>query len=219
MTRLAFVDIETTGLDPDRHEAWEAALILRDDERMDEEHVWMLSVDLSMADAGALRMNHFYDRYPEPGALSVNSSVAQNIAVLTAGAHLVGANPAFDAAFFDRLLSRWGLVPAWHYRLIDVEALAMGYAHGLEDGGIVGEVVDPDADLATASPRGLSTVAAALGITVDQQAKHTAIGDARVARDVYDIVTHRQFGAPEPADPDEHTWTYPERTSTGAAHA
>lgn len=29
MTVLAFVDTETTGLDPDRHEIWEVALIVR----------------------------------------------------------------------------------------------------------------------------------------------------------------------------------------------
>lgn len=34
----------------------------------------------------------------------------------------MGANPAFDAAF---LTARWGTAP-WHFRLLDVEAYAMG---------------------------------------------------------------------------------------------
>lgn len=223
VTRLAFVDIETTGLDPDRHEPWEVALILRDDERADEEHVWQLDVDLTAAEPGALRTSRYYERWDSSAFHAWTPGVehpVSEIARLTAGAYLVGANPAFDATFLDRLIRRRCGVPAWHYRLIDVEALAMGFAHGLEHGleeGIATPtVVDPDADLATASPRGLSTVAEALGVHVDQAAKHTALGDARVARDIYDVITHRQFGAPDPIE--AHSWTYPERTSTGVAH-
>ncbi len=58
MTRLAFVDTETTGLDPDLHEIWEVGLIIDD-----KEYHWFLPVDLGSADAFALNIGHFHERY------------------------------------------------------------------------------------------------------------------------------------------------------------
>lgn len=59
---LAFVDCETTGLDPDRHEVWEVALILRADAG-ETSQVWQLPVDLGRAEAKALEVGRFYEHY------------------------------------------------------------------------------------------------------------------------------------------------------------
>lgn len=89
---LAFVDVETTGLDPYQHEIWEVAVVLVHPEMPDDarlraigltpenwsreargtvqsdgsvmtEYVWHLPVDLGRADPVALRIGRFYERW------------------------------------------------------------------------------------------------------------------------------------------------------------
>jgi len=164
--RIVFVDIETTGLDVDRHEIWDIALIVRDeyDKRDDTAYSWQLAVDLTEADPAALRVNRYYER---ECVITPPADVAALVAEYTAGAYLAGAVPSFDALFLDRFLRRNGQCPAWHHRLICVESMAMP---------VIGSPV----------PLGLGKVAQRLGLTVDCSVAHTALGDASLARDVYD---------------------------------
>ncbi|WP_267595513.1 hypothetical protein [Carbonactinospora thermoautotrophica] len=39
MTRLVFIDVETTGLEPDRHGVWEIGAIVRTEDG-DHEYLW-----------------------------------------------------------------------------------------------------------------------------------------------------------------------------------
>lgn len=116
MTTLAFCDVETTGLDPERHEIYEIGLILRDDDGIECSYRWWLPVDLSRADVIALNVGRYHDRKPRLGLgpfrwLGADrgwdprsvQSVADDFSELTWGAHLVGAVPSFDA----ERLSRW----------------------------------------------------------------------------------------------------------------
>ncbi|MDE1904905.1 MAG: hypothetical protein KGH75_00460 [Rhodospirillales bacterium] len=186
MTRLAFLDTETTGLDPDRHEVWEVGLILRDTDAVsrvgavvvtDREYHWMLPVDLSTADPFALDIGRFHDRHPSgyrsnqddhpERTVTDLATFARVFAELTDGAHLVGAVVSFDAERLAALVKRQGLLPAWHYHLVDVEALVAG-RYGLE----------PPWDSGDLSDRA--------GVDVTAYDRHTALGDARWARDLYD---------------------------------
>src|SRR5690606_40616616 len=109
-------------------EIWELALIVDD-----EEHVWRVSVDLSNADPDALRVSRYYERlwFSERKTLaSTPFEVAAQVCYLTCNRTLVGINPAFDAAFLTRFLRRRGYVPAWHYHVIDVKAVAAGWLMG-----------------------------------------------------------------------------------------
>jgi DNA polymerase III epsilon subunit-like protein len=168
MTRLAFIDTETTGLDPRRHQLFEIAMLIRDGrESTPEEYHWWLSVNLTDADSTALRLTRYYERQIKP-TLSVE--VAGSVAQLTAGAHLVGAVPSFDAAFLETLLRAYNLVPAWHYHLVDVEALAAGYLH-------------------QQPPWNSEELSRTLGVEPPQgDEPHTALGDARWAMAMYDAV-------------------------------
>lgn len=75
MTRLVFLDTETTGLDPDLHEVWEVACIVRElpdaegkaDGKDEGEYVWQLPVDLGRADPFALNVGRFHERRWEGG--------------------------------------------------------------------------------------------------------------------------------------------------------
>lgn len=165
---VVFLDTETTGLDPDVHSLWEVALIVDG-----AEHVYRIQPDLKVASPDALRITRFYERTLDP-AWQWNfggQNIARDIALYTGGRHLVAAVPSFDAPFLARYLRLYGLQPAWHYHLIDVEALAAG-------------------KLGIAPPWDSADLAKRLGIDSDRPdfAKHTAMGDARWAKAIYDAV-------------------------------
>jgi DNA polymerase III epsilon subunit-like protein len=169
---VCFVDTETTGLDPDRHEIWEVGLIEVDGR----EHHWFLPVDLGRADPYALKIGRFYDRYPKASSLHRLSTFARKFAQLTAGKHLVGAVISFDEERLRKLLKANGACPDWHYHLIDVEALAVGAIAANADPGLV------------TPPWHSDELTAALGVTVPVEDKHTALGDARWAAAIYHAV-------------------------------
>lgn len=168
MSALGFIDIETSGLDPAQHEAWEVALILRDDEDIEVEYSWQLPVGLGNAEAMALTVGRFYERRWDDSELTPTEDFATEFAELTHGAMLVGAVPSFDAGFLSRLLRANGACPGWSHRLICVETLVTGAT------GVL--------------PRGLSKMAERVGIDPGQYETHTALGDARMARDVFNAV-------------------------------
>ena len=166
---VVFIDTETTGLDPTRHEAWEVALITPDGTTK----VWYIAPDLSEADPVALRVNRFYERRGSVYTWDDSLTSARQIAIATANRHLVGAVPEFDAKFLERLLRRHGLAPAWHYQTVDVEALAAGLL-GLEP------------------PFDTREIGSRLGVPeTPPEERHTALGDARWAKAVYEAVYER----------------------------
>lgn len=221
MTKLAFVDCETTGLEPDRHEIYEVGLILRDHDQADrdQEYRWWLEVDLAKADPNALKVGRYFDRQPmlhltcawEPdrdtGLIGLKKravghlEVADSVMRYTAGAHLVGAVPSFDAAFLSRLLRANGCCPAWHYHLVDVEALAAGHLAGQRwlaekmgvsaedrsDGAVWARTATKAAEIAP-PPWDSTDLSRAVGVEPQDFERHTALGDARWARAIYDKV-------------------------------
>lgn len=173
MTRsVVFLDTETTGLDPQRHSIWEIGLIVDG-----EEITYRLKPDLATADAYALSLTGFYERTNtydwkwDSHQLGLGY-VARQIARLTAGRHLVGAVPSFDAPFLDRFLRANGAAPAWHYHLVDVEALAAG-------------------KMGTAPPWDSEELSRAVGVDPSRFERHTAMGDARWAKAIYEAVVNR----------------------------
>lgn len=202
-TKLAFVDIETTSLDRERAQVWEVGLILRSDigsgDQMDVEYEFQLEVDLGDADPQSLAICRFYDRYHPPkyepdattadlvagGAIAYNaqSAWAADFVRLTAGAHFVGNVPSFDDHHLQRLIRRSGHCPMWHYHLIDVESLVAGHLTAAPERFPMGRaprVAWPPWDSAA-----LSRFA---GVDPDTFDRHTALGDARWARALYDAV-------------------------------
>lgn len=181
---VAFVDCETTGLDPDRHEMWELAIIVDQ-----QEYAWQLPVDLAKADSAALRIGDFYTRrvqisrgsavanvhrvrWPRNGGFEAAGHVrdtAETVATLLDGRHLVGAVPSFDASFIAPWLRVHGQAPTWHYHLIDVENLAAG-------------------KLGVEPPYSSEDLSRAIGVPPSRYERHTALGDARWAKAIYEAV-------------------------------
>lgn len=191
---VCFLDVETTGLDPDRHEIWEVGLILPVGGGS---YLWQLPVDLGRADPKSLAMNGFHDRRAD-GAVETRhqngdvtwymdtAKFTRQFARLTRGLHLVGANVGFDADRLWRLLRANGECPMWHYHIIDVEALAAGY---LATG--VAPKAWPGVDYAESlhrPPWRSVDLSLAVGVDPERFDRHSALGDARWAKAVYDAV-------------------------------
>jgi len=187
MSPLCFVDTEADGVHPGRR-PWEIAIIRRD-ENGERETSFFVEIDLRTADPFGLKIGGFYDRHPygrflsgqntdyDPGDPSPMTApvAAEWVARWTHGAHLVGAVPNFDSEVFDRLLRDHGLAPSWHYHLIDVEALAVGYAAAK--------------GISIAPPWSSDELMDAIGVEKpSEEERHTALGDARWSMRTYDAV-------------------------------
>lgn len=152
---LVYIDTETTGLDPALHSIWEIAYAVEEGPVQSS----FVSHGAEHADPTALRLNGYYDRFKGEPFLGLRFEADLREALT--GSTLVAANPAFDTAF---LRARWGVTP-WKYRLLDVEAYAMG-ALGFDE------------------PRGLKDVSMALrerGFVIPEP-DHTAAADVETLR-------------------------------------
>jgi hypothetical protein len=194
MTALCFIDTETTGVHPER-QVWEVAMIRREGDKQ-QGATFFVDVDLSNADPFGLQVGRFYDRHPvgrwlsnkggpselpkgsDAGPHLDRATAARVVARFTHGAHLVGAVPNFDSETLAPLLREHGLTPAWHYHLIDVEALAVGYLWGKSP------------HMMCEPPWKSDILARECGVEPpSDDERHTALGDARWAMRWYDAIT------------------------------
>lgn len=218
-TKVAFVDIETTGLDPELDYIWEIAVIVDG-----VEHCWQQQLpgtDGEPARGGShwstfvsewVRENtRILDAYDHAAALLPFDSI-ERLESLVRGRHLVGACPWFDSERLHRVQRRESdhLDLLWHYHLIDVENLAVGYLRGMRDA--VGRIqaagtptpreviaVFAYGDLPvdqfdeTVLPWKSTDLSRALGVDpADFEPKHSALADARWAKALYE----RMMGDP-----------------------
>ncbi len=184
--KLCFIDTETTSLRPDRR-AWEVAIIVRDETGKDTEHSWFVhpgDLDLGNADLMSLKIGKFYERHPafndpHPNPFGIDTGsrieafVMDDVERLTRGATIVGAVPNFDTEVLGQRMRANGYCPAWHYHLIDVETLAAG-------------------QLRAAPPWDFDALLGMYSLGYDEKDRHTALGDARMVRDLYDAVMGKE---------------------------
>lgn len=206
MSRIVFVDCETTHLDPRLGSAWEVAQIVRDpaEDKQDIEYVWQFRPDLSTADPEALKVGRFGERFAVPeGAQAAaflggvvfpidRTDCLRVVADEFDCSVMVGCNPHFDANHLMSMFRTVGLDVPWHYRPVDVAALAAGAlaaeAHQLKR---LTPTVNADRiaaiEAALRQPWKSRDLSRLLGVEPPApDVAHTALGDARWARDVYD---------------------------------
>jgi DNA polymerase III epsilon subunit-like protein len=199
---LAFIDVETTGTDPRWHDAWDLGIVYADGAQVE----YQFPVDLTHADPVALRIGGYYERHlgfprpavrwwkddttidgsrrPQDASSWLTDAAIRTIATRLDGATLIGVNPQFDAAFITKILRSHGFEPTWQYRLIDLNSMARGHLLGLDrnpDSSGTGARIALDMTI------GSKTLSDWCG--VDRPNDHTALGDARWARDWYQAIT------------------------------
>lgn len=163
--KLVSVDIETTGLNPREHEAWEVAIVPVDEP--DRHLHFHLPVTLNEAEPRALEIGGYERRYlnPPPGRaifvgnpaaaepdepMALNEALAFMYEALE-GATLLGACVHFDAAFIAELIGT-----PWSHRHLDVGSYfagVVGAAAPMSTSEITEYVPNPDAHNALADAR------------------------------------------------------------------
>lgn len=196
MTVLCFVGTETTSLRHDRR-AWEIGIIARVPGEADTEHSWFVDArDLSLgnADLMSLKIGRFHERHPQfteteaaQRRLRDEAAVLREVEAVTRGAHIIGCVPNFDTEVLAAQMRAHGFCPSWHYHLIDVEALAIGW---LSRKAANIAATDELSRAFLAPPWKSEDLSRALGVEPPSGAeRHTALGDARWARAIWDVVT------------------------------
>lgn len=195
MTALVFMDTETTGLSLD-DDIWEFAAIRREADGTERElHLFL---EHSSAKCSRLpdsfRADHAR-RFPSgcSDRITPRREACQAIASLFGEdrPHVVGAVPNFDTERLSRMIRaewpHWPRDSFWHYHLIDVESLAVGYLYGLlstRDGYLdsIGNYKPPTL------PWDSDELSRACGVEPPTDERHTAMGDVRWATALYDAI-------------------------------
>lgn len=181
MSDIVFMDTETLGLSLDSP-IWEFAAIRRTGGVIGE----VVEQELH------LFINHDPDRIspdlPEPFVVDYQArwqtapehtsraNAADRIVRFFGGRpHVVGAVPNFDTErIAHQLLRPNGFVEPWHYHLIDVENLAVGFLAGRS--------------MLMMPPWKSDDLSLAIGVDPEQFERHTAMGDVRWVKAQYDAV-------------------------------
>lgn len=200
---LIFMDTETTGLEHDA-DIWEFAAIRREPDGSETElHLFIEHDEQKCRQLPESFLTDHLARFPGHGQEVERRRAAHSILGFTSKRgngerpHIVGAVPNFDTERIEVLIRTEGIVrkPEWHYHLIDVENLAVGYLRASsvalfnnsdgDDAQI--ERANEMADVC-APPWDSDALSRAVRVDPDDYARHTAMGDVEWARDIYDSV-------------------------------
>jgi hypothetical protein len=174
--RYVFLDTETTSLDRYKRQIWDLAYIIRDpgNGHDDTERQFFFSASLKDADPISLNIGRYYERHPKPyymygGNSHYEADALREVAEDLRGATIVGAVPSFDEETLAKMLhKRLGLQPTWRYHLVDIETLVAGH-------------------LGVLPPWNYDEIIRATDLPpITDRERHTAIGDARTVRDLWD---------------------------------
>lgn len=172
---LAFIDLETTGLDPERHEIIEIGCIIARQverpgcgpsvEKIEEIDLKVKPEHVETADPQSFRINGYT---PEAWLFAVDLKPAlEQLAEKTKDAIMVGQNVSFDWVFLEKAFAKTGVVQMMHYHKIDTIALA--FAKLYDDG--------------RAQKFSLRSLCELLGVVNERE--HSALSDVRATYDVY----------------------------------
>lgn len=179
MTDIVFMDTETLGLHPEAP-VWEFAAIRRAEDGTETEfHCFIDHYPLPWIDSLPVEFAQDYRNRYKPDEAVTQYDAARLVGKATERAHVVGAVPNFDTERLQRMLVRTGWFglaerEPWHYHLIDVENLAVGFL------AAKGELMAP--------PWKSDAISSAIGVDPTQFERHTAMGDVLWVRAQYDAV-------------------------------
>lgn len=154
MTEIVFLDTETTSLSAENGQVWEFAGI-KCDEKTGEEiaRTWFqIECELGEADPFSLKIGKYRERFglagmwdplamfddygklvqttefPQNGEVVDKFTAAILVEKFTRGTHIVGNVISFDSERLERMMRAHFECPGWHYHVIDIEPIIVGYA-------------------------------------------------------------------------------------------
>ena len=124
---LLFVDTETTGLDPLKHELIEVAAIRTSPDGRNVLSIYKAKLrptHAGDADPQALKINGYTPEEWTPEKCETPLNVVNQLTTLALDTMLVGHNVSFDERFLLPLFQNYNFKPPWSYHKIDTVALA-----------------------------------------------------------------------------------------------
>ena len=138
---LAFVDVETTGLDSDKHEIIQLACVLAEQKTrpgkgpevtiIDEFELKITPTRLQDAEPEALRINGF-NEMEWMFAIDLKNAM-EHFAKKAKGAIMVAHNLCFDFAFIDKAFKATGVENTLHYQKLDTLSIAFAQHYNKQD--------------------------------------------------------------------------------------
>ena len=172
---LAFIDLETTGLDPERHEIIEIGCIIARQsprpgmgpsvEKVEEFEIKVKPEHIETADKEALRISGYAE-----GDWLFASDLKQAMTVLSEKTHdaiMVGQNVSFDWGFLEKAWGKTGIPHSMDYHKLDTMSLAYAKLYDKDD----------------AQKFSLRALCDHFG--VKNERAHTALSDIRATFEVY----------------------------------
>ncbi|MEK7071534.1 MAG: 3'-5' exonuclease, partial [Patescibacteria group bacterium] len=164
---LAFIDLETTGLNLIKHEIIEIGCVLTTPElKVIEEFELKIKPErVEDADPTSLKISHYHEAdwasaYPLEKAMKI-------LAKKTKDCIMVGQNVAFDSGFLEYAFAKIGVSNAMHYHKLDTIAIAWAKLH-------------KESDLKHFSLREMC-----VRFGIKNERSHTALSDARATFELY----------------------------------
>ncbi len=164
---LAFIDLETTGLNLIKHEIIEIGCVITDQKfnLIEEFEIKIKPERIEDADKIALKINR-YD--PESWVLAYSLEEAMKIfAKKVDNCIMIGHNVSFDLGFLEYSFSKLKLLNSMHYHKIDTISVAWAKLHK-----------EPDLDH-------FSLRELCLRFGIENKNAHTALSDARATFELY----------------------------------
>ena len=181
---MFFLDVETDGLRPDA-QVWDIGFVRADSSGNLEKFQCYLDIAVMLADPMALDIGQFWHRAPQSPLVTTHlnekghknlsamlpSEAARKVFTSAHGATLAGIVPSADAQWVGNWLASYGYPIPWHYKFFDVHTYACGVLSLLRD--------DDTTQWTT------EQVSEALNLSIPDQVRHTGLGDAELAFQMY----------------------------------
>lgn len=168
MNDLIIIDLETTGLNPERHEIIEIGAVKPHTGEVFEVKVHPMRI--KDAEQKALEINGYKKEEWEEAFLLPNALKLLSIFVGNTRPYMMAYNVSFDRSFLEKAYKDCNLAYPFHYHHLDLLTLAW-------------------AKLPAGSSLSLKNAALSLGLTPEESI-HRALGGARCANSLLASLTH-----------------------------
>ena len=166
---LIFIDLETTGVDMEKHEITEIACLVVDPKTLKIKKRFerkIMPENLELADPEALKLTEFSKKVWQKEAKPLEK-VIKDLNKLAPGGMFIGWNTSFDRPFLEKVIREKKMELNYDYHWLDVSSLV--YEEFFSD----------------KKPKKLKLTAACKVLGVPRGKAHTAMADVKATLEVY----------------------------------